>query len=81
MLRSRAVAVLNPASDCDSSLILGIGNAFRFMCLFSSRKSKPLLVWSKEDLCRVLALNRHQLSCRIERSLDPWFRQRGMTTR
>jgi hypothetical protein len=39
MLRSRAVAVLNPASDCNSSLILGIGNAFRLMCLFSSQKS------------------------------------------
>jgi hypothetical protein len=39
MLRSKAAAVLNPASDCKSSLILGIGKAFRLMCLFSSQKS------------------------------------------
>jgi hypothetical protein len=39
MLRSRALAVLNPASDCKSSLILGIGKAFCLMCLFSSQKS------------------------------------------
>ena len=39
MSRSRTVAYVNPSSSCKTVLILGIGNGFLTICLFTSLKS------------------------------------------